>query len=666
MPSLINVVFCFVLASLAWTVIGVAVTARQLPRGLVLALAPSTGWAVHSLVASTLFRWVEMGRFSTSVLLVGATFAALATLHGSPKTFWPAIGSPKSRIQLWLLLAGALILSASVIPAVFPHVSGDDVALAPPIFDHSKIALVNEIAQSGLPAVNPMFGEAGRPAPLPYYYLWHFSAAAMALSANVTGWEADVALTWFTALATLVLMMGLAAYIGRSIAAAGWALALAATASVRPFLADIFGYLPAYEITGWPSGFGAWLFQTNWAPQHAQSAACTIISLLMLSRLAHGGTARAGVLALMVAAGFESSSWVGGVTFALTAGLLGAWTLAITPPARRPGLILSVAIAASLAIVLAAPFMIEQIRALSARDSGFPIGFSVAEVLGDSVPDGYRRLLDIPAFYLLYLPVELCAIYLIGMPMLALLYRHSGTGARADLLRLCCCTIASGLLITDLLHSTLARNNDLAWRGALPAIMLLIAVAAAGLGASWHKLRPLSRLAAIVLIVLGAIQGGYFVHYNIDIPFGPAGREFRASIAMWRAVRQTAAPSERIINNPLFVAEMTPWPVNIAWALLSGRRSCYAGSELATAFIPLPQATLTDIDGLFARVFAGLPAPNDLHDLALKYDCRVAVVTASDPAWAHDPFASSEFYHLVEAQENRWRIYRSNVTGGSR
>jgi hypothetical protein len=35
-----------------------------------------------------------------------------------------------------------------------------------------------------------------------YYYLWHFSAAVVAVLTGVSGWEADAALTWFTAFAS--------------------------------------------------------------------------------------------------------------------------------------------------------------------------------------------------------------------------------------------------------------------------------------------------------------------------------------------------------------------------------------------------------------------------------------------------------------------------------
>ncbi len=113
---------------------------------------------------------------------------------------------------------------------------------------------------------------------------------------------------------------------------------------------------------------------------------------------------------------------------------------------------------------------------------------------------------------------------------------------------------------------------------------------------------------------------------------------------MWAAVRRHTAAGERVANNPLFLSDMTPWPVNISWALLADRRSCYAGSELAIPFAPISAARRAEIETQFVRVFAGEPAAGDIRQLAERYRCDVAVVTAQDGAWSRDPFASTTDY----------------------
>ncbi len=128
--------------------------------------------------------------------------------------------------------AAAGILALAPAAAILPKFYGDAVQLADPIFDHSKSAIIDAITRLGVPPVNPVFGEFGAPGHLAYYYLWHFSAAEVAAAAGATGWEADIGLTWFTAFASLTLMMGLAVWLGKRPAAAIWVVALAAAGSL--------------------------------------------------------------------------------------------------------------------------------------------------------------------------------------------------------------------------------------------------------------------------------------------------------------------------------------------------------------------------------------------------------------------------------------------------
>ena len=137
----------------------------------------------------------------------------------------------------------------------------------------------------------------------------------------------------------------------------------------------------------------------------------------------------------------------------------------------------------------------------------------------------------------------------------------------------------------------------------------------------------------------------------------PDGKVFADTPALWAAVRRHAGTNERIANNPAFLADVTPWPVNLSWALLANRRSCFAGRELTLAATSLPSGRREEISVQFIRIFAGDASPGDIQEMAGRYDCRVVVVTAQDGAWQQDPFASSPIYRQVESS-NWWRIYR--------
>jgi hypothetical protein len=122
-------------------------------------------------------------------------------------------------------------------------------------------------------------------------------------------------------------------------------------------------------------------------------------------------------------------------------------------------------------------------------------------------------------------------------------------------------------------------------------------------------------------------------------------------------VRRHAAADARVANNPLFLADLTPWPANMSWALLADRSSCFSGLELAIPFAALSPERRNAINDQFIRVFAGRAMPADAGEFATKYGCDVVVVVPQDGAWANDPFAASNDYRLAETRDGRWRIY---------
>ncbi len=162
-----------------------------------------------------------------------------------------------------------------------------------------------------------------------------------------------------------------------------------------------------------------------------------------------------------------------------------------------------------------------------------------------------------------------------------------------------------------------------------------------------------------MLLALGLPRSAQLVTEYLRGTPSPSGMAFSATPAMWEAVRRSAASTDRIANNPRFMERMTPWPVNISWALLSNRRSCFAGRNLTLPFTSLPAAEVDAIEEKFSRVFDGRGTPGDVGDLAIRYHCRVAVLTAQDGAWHQDPFANSSNFALADEKSGQWKIYRA-------
>jgi hypothetical protein len=654
MASITDAVLCAAVATLFWTGLGLAITRRLVPGALVLPMAPAMGWAVHSAIALPVFFLVPFSAVTVAavaaIVLAGGIFAARAGAS-------PDEPAPQARVPAWAYAAAALLAMAPA-AAILPKVAGDAIFLADPIFDHAKVALIDDMTRLGLPPGNPFFADGA--SRFAYYYLWHFSAAELSRLVGAGGWDADVAMTWFSAFASLAAMMGFAVWLSRRAWAALPVVVLAATASGRFLLWQMFGAENVDAVLSRPAGFAGWLFQAPWVPQHIMSATCVVVAIYLMAQLAQRrnalGVAALGILA---AAGFESSTWIGGFTFA--AGALVAAPALLVQAGRKQAWPFLGALAAAgiIALAFAAPLLRDQIVAAAARSAGSPIAIVPHDVLGEYFSVGLRRIVDPPGFWLIFLTVELPAIYIPGMMALGAfivardldLDRKRAVWAFAAL-------AAASLAISWLLVSTLADNNDLGWRALLPGVMVPTVFAAAGL-VRWIAARAdVAAAAAIAAILVGLPGGIALIHSDVAARPEPEGQLFARTPDMWAAVRRHAAADERLANNPLFLQNMTLWPVNISWALLADRRSCYAARELTLVYTSLPRARQDEIDGQFIRVFEGEGTSADVEDLAAKYDCRVVVLTSADGAWPNDPFAASPRYRLVEEKPDQWRIYR--------
>lgn len=645
MASSLSIAFCAVAALLLWGGPGWVLARRlRLPLGC----APALGWAAQSAAALALAQIFGLSLWT----MLGA--AALVVLIAWPRRTEAGPGLPG-----WAY-AGAALLALGPALAILPKFTEDGVILAAAIYDHTKIALVAEFIRHGIPPINPVFAEPGTTPGVAYYYLWHFGAAQLGRLAGGSAWEANAAATWFTGFATLSLIAGIAHHFTRSRIAPLIVLLACATGSLRPTLAWIFGEAARDQAIRTATGLGGWLYQTSWSPHHVASAGCTVLAALLLARLAAQPSARvAAVLALVVAAGFGSSVWVGGVVFALAGIVIGLALLPVARPGWRDLYLIAGAAAALGGAALIAPMVLEMAAAGRARGGGTPILIEHVRVLGAAVPDSIRRILDLPAYWLVLLVVEF-PVAIFGAAFALRRWRQLSPRhpeARLDATALALLGLAS-LLCGWLLVSTAGENNDLGWRAVLPGLMVLTIAAGAAVARAWQSRPRLAAGVMLAVIAAAAPHGVDILDGNIrGIPTIQA-REFAEAPAMWEAVRRHAAADERVINNPRLLWHVTPWEVNISWALLSDRRSCFAGHEMALAFVAMAPERRLAIWEAMLRVFDGTGTAEDITALATRYGCRVVLLAASDGAWSRDPFASDPRFRLVEAQEGRWRIYR--------
>jgi len=642
-----------------WTCLGLLIARRLDPR-LAFGAAPAIGWAIHNAVALPVFLVLDFSP-ATVVMLAGAVL--IAAIAASWRSTAGLEAAPPADVPPWFYVPG-LLLAVPPAAAILPKCAGDAVLLADPIFDHAKVAIVDDIVRFGVPAGNPFFADPGAPW-LVYYYLWHFAAAQLAAVTGFNGWEADAGLTWFAVAAALGLMTGLAGRFGGR-GAALMVTVLSATGSVRALLWWLFGEDNVDAVIGRAAGFGGLLFQSAWVPQHLMSATCVIAIVVLMDRIARQADAFAvTVLALLAAAAFGSSTWIGGIVLAAVAPVVALILVAGIPRAKRARFLAALAIAGLIAAAFAAPFWRNQLAFAGMRGGGAPITLQFYPVLGAWFADRWRAVLDPPAFWFILLTIEFPAVYILGVIALVRLPALRQPGPEADQQRALTALAAlavTSLVVSWLFASTLAENNDLGWRAILPGAMALTVFAAIGMS-RWAAARSTTdRVIALggVAIVIFGLPGGFDL-VRSDVVGRPvsASREFAQIPDLWEAVRRHAVGGERVANNPLGLAEMTPWPVNISWALLARRRSCYAGRELVLVYATLSPQRRRDIDAIFVRVFAGDGSPEDVRALAERFACRVVVVSPGDGAWTKDPFAASAFYRLAEENPGHWRIYRA-------
>jgi hypothetical protein len=657
MATIQNSLVCAALALAIWSCCGFAIGRRLLPLSLALPFAPLLGWASHSAIALLLFSLIGMTRTTVATTTLLSVIVALFCLLRYPGGSDAAEADPV-RVSPFAIVGGCL-LACAITMAIIPTVTSGGVAVAGPIFDHTKIAMVDDLARFGVPAGNPFFEEKGGITRLSYYYLWHFSAAELSILTGFSGWEADAGLTCFTALSSLTLMMGLAVWLSSRAASAFWVLAVGATSSIREILVWIFGWKIIGPVSGRPSGFGGWLFQSAWAPQHVAAAGCTVIAVFLLVRLARRQSWRLALaISLVSAAAFESSTWVGGITYPLAVVTIGAILLIGIEPDRRWRFVSLTVAVAILAIAISSAFIHDQFRAAMARGDGTPISFLPYEVLDDPIPEAIRALLDLPAYWTVFLFVEFAAFYPAGFLFAVKLSNEKLVPEVRTAVISLGVLAAVSLGVGSVMVSTMATNNDLAWRGVLPGIFGLIVLTSAGLGRYLRVMRARYAIATVAIVALGLMSGTRSIYSYLDVRPQASAKRFLDSVQMWAAVRKHSAVGERVANNPGFLADITPWPINISWALLANRRSCYAGPDFALPFAPVTRYRRAEIETQFARLFSGSLSRSDVDQMAAEFNCSLVVVTPEDGAWTTGPLAQDSPYNLLESKPEAWRIYR--------
>jgi hypothetical protein len=639
---------------------GRAVAARLFPDvGHPLLIGPAIGLGLHIVLLVPLALLVGL----SVPLIIGVLIANVAL------AWW--LGPPSERMSPGLLafVAASLVVAAWPAATAMPHITGNGVFIGETIFDRGKVPIGDEIARNGIFARNPYFGGPNGAERLVYYYLWYVPFAELRLLFGISGWAADIALTWVTAYCSLALMGAIAIRLTGSIAVAWWVLPLSLCGTLRPLQSSWFGDLSAifHEM----NGLNSWPMQAGWVPHHVLSATLTVLTTLMVWQIASASSRQAPAAAaagLLVAAALGCSTWVGGFVQPVLLATVVAVGLLVhrSRSALRPA-VGNVAIAGVVAIAFAVPLVLPQLAVVGARKLVkfvlYPV--FVPDLFGDSM------WTEVLGYWTVLLPTEFGAIYvggLLGLLGTIVAARRTVFDPQRALPVWLALAILP-LLMTEVLRSSIA-NNDLGWRVIIVSQLVLTGWGAATL----RRLFQLDRRALVacipLVLMLASLPAGITWLSRMSIPsldtrpMTEHHRAFARDPEVWAAVRRHTPPQESILNNARSRDGVTPWPGNIGWALLSDRRSCIGGWEWLRAYTQIRHRRLVDIVGLSERFFSGDASAADEARLQEEFGCRTLLITPEDGVWRHRSLASPEQWRLVEEEAGRWRIYRAVGAAG--
>ncbi len=684
--------------------------------GNCLLLIPAFGLCTFGPVSLACAYWLKYSR--TVLFTAWLLFAVIAFVIGRS---WRNIAENRAHSikPTHVILLFVLAAAAAIVPAryVCPFSALNGVVISDPVFDHFKVAMIDTMAREGVPPINPYYAPSGQAIPLNYYYLWHFLASQLKLLAPITGWQADAALTWFTAFALLCLMMWLAIRItGKSLAAI-MVLILAVCGSPaamlmwwKPSIGQILG-LPDIHMPE------LLIVQCMWVPQHVLSAMAVVLLLAFVSWSLFNANCGEEVskctpcpllqglaVALIAATAFGSSVWVGGIALLAASPLIliAVWR-SISPRQTWIALLKAVFVALPLFMVFSIPLF----RSMRSGPRHLPISSAINFHLYPASPHfDEETWMGAPAqivlYWLKYIPLTLGVIAIAGW--IAIYVYKARDEQSAVFKRLSAAAAIGFFLVAECLRSVI-RNNDLGWRAILVPVILLNVWTAVGVNhllkeeaaRSRRRFLWLGSLAAGIVLGLAAMASHLWELYPFHFPtqlqlatkpdpawkdFVPeqearralhllhlvhgrhlcppdAQRRFARQAEIWAKVREFCGPDELVQSNPDGYPEMMFQTVNIPLPLFADRRAAYASWECATVFAYGYSAEENAQQyELFQEVFSNAATIESIRRVHDELKVKVLLVEVVDGAWTSRAFEDSGRYHL-EYQDRDFKIYSS-------
>ncbi|EPL8002907.1 hypothetical protein PQE34_000741 [Klebsiella aerogenes] len=629
-PSVVAFTALSILLSMFFWIIGLPLSSLLSKRSNHFFALP-VGFALFSCVSILFSLLFNVG--VTQSIAIAVTCAIISFLCGVRKFEFVHF---RISIKQIIILILCLILSFVVSSTVYLKINGNEFLYSTPIFDHMKVAIINSIKRDGLPIKNPFMLTSPNNEEIHYYYLWFLSAANISLLTNISGWAADIVLTFITSLTSLFVVCGLikenssgklSTYVIGIFSLFGSQIV---TYVDRLTQGQIFDYISREH------PIESWITQASWVPQHLMAASVVITSCYFIFSINKDSRwINSLVISMLISTGVGSSTWVGGVTFAVISIFLFTFNL-IEKKSEWKFILSKWAFIACMAIIISMPLLINQISA--AKPTGvFPIG-----IHSYNASSSGNSLSNILTFLILFIPLYLPTVAL-GIVLTCIPKKSFSCSQTFILFIIAICSI-----LTSMLLKSQIANNDLGWRAIIPAVL----VSSSLIAISLERLKR-EAITCVSLIVI-AISIPSAIDFSKNLLQGNYRNDNVAIISSFLDITNNTEPADRLLINPRKFEGHDIFDGNVLPSIIIDRNSCFTNLSYAYAFSNQWGESIGYYWNALKEFYAGYASDEDLEKMK-KLKCTKLVVLPGDGIWNKFPYKNSEWVLTIDKKD--YKIY---------
>lgn len=560
-----------------------------------------------------------------NLLNIGIIQTILIFLLPLGLSFWlnkPTFAFYKEGLLKKSILVLPLLLSFIVASGVCIKVSGSEISLSQPLFDHIKVAVINTIIRDGFPIKNPFTIDPSAGDLFHYYYLFYLLAANIAILFHCSSLNADIILTFiaaFVSILTCFCLLGELLGNSNNRIKAQYILCLFLFSGSIVGLINFISNYKLYKILSTVHPLESWIIQAAWVPQHLLGASCSILALFFLGIKTIKDKYNFFIIVVLIGSGFGFSVWVGGVAFAVVSILL--FYDQIRNIEKKKQIIIQWVGVAIASMTLILPVMYNVVCAPT-RQSGFPIGFAIYN------SSTYGYVVDIFFFFIGALPLWL---FVITIGLYFILFqsftKRFEINCQCKILLFICFSV---IFIALVMRSQIA-SNDLAWRA------ILFFVLAGSVLLSYYFVEYFTfynKIFFLLLTLLGFIEP---IQFSQLLTYGNGYYLPKPSISELKVINQITNKDDRLLMNGHQNEKFEFWGGNIVSLIMVNRLFCYVNRNFGAAFGPNWANDVFRMDKVVRQFYDGHADENDLA-LIKQFQCNKIIVTRYDPIWNHIPY----------------------------